>query len=129
MQLILIVDNDATQCTTLKNTIQKAFPNWKSIIAHCYSDAERLVEESIETNSCFTLFLLDIQLSGNQDNRDGYILAEYIRKKPEYYTTPMLFLQPLLVKATLPFLIFIVITILQNPIHPSRFWNKFIKCS
>ena len=91
MQQILIVNNDIEQCIILKDTIHSAFPNWKIETAHCYSDGKLLVTESIQTNNCFTLFLLDKQLSRTQEDHSGYILAEYIRKNSEYFTTPMLF--------------------------------------
>ncbi|MBD5089450.1 MAG: DNA-binding response regulator [Clostridiales bacterium] len=91
MQQILIVNNDIEQCTILKDTINSAFPNWKIETAHCYSDGKLLVKESVQTNNCFTLFLLDKQLSNTQEDHSGFVLAEYIRKNPEYFTTPMLF--------------------------------------
>lgn len=91
MQKILIVNSNIKQCTILKETIQNAFPNWKLEIIHCYLDGKVLVRESLQTNDSFTLFLLDKNLTKVQKDHRGYELADYIRKNPVYFTTPMLF--------------------------------------
>ena len=92
MQRILITEDNVEQCTMLRNTIQNAFPDWKIETANCYSDGEQLITKSIQTKDYFTLFLIDIQLSEGQKNCSGFLLAEYIRENPAYFTTPMLFL-------------------------------------
>ncbi|MCI8408815.1 MAG: response regulator [Lachnospiraceae bacterium] len=91
MQKILIVNSNIKQCTILKKTIKNAFPNWKLEIVHCYSDGKILVTESLQNNDYFTLFLLDKNLTMIQKDYSGYELADYIRKYPTYFTTPMLF--------------------------------------
>lgn len=91
MQKILIANSNIKQCSILRNAIHSAFPNWEIETAYCYSDGKLLVKESIQIKKLFTLFLLDKQLSETQEDHSGYILAKYIRKNPEYFTTPMLF--------------------------------------
>ncbi|MCI8410830.1 MAG: hypothetical protein HFJ09_16475 [Lachnospiraceae bacterium] len=93
MQKILIVNSNIKQCTILRDAIHSAFKKWEIETAYCYSDGKLLVKESVQTKKLFTLFLLDKQLSKTQEDHSGYILAKYIRKNLEYFTTPMLFLQ------------------------------------
>lgn len=91
MQKILIANNDTEQCTILKETIQGLFPDWKLEFVHCYLDGKVLIKESFQTNDYFTLFLLDKDLSKVQKDYHDSELADYIRKNPAYFTTPMLF--------------------------------------
>ena len=50
------------------------------------------IQESLETGRYFSLFLLDIQLSDDSSNRDGFNIANFLRKQSCYYKTPILFL-------------------------------------
>lgn len=91
MQKILIVNSDIEQCTLLKKTIQSTFPNWKIETVHCYLDGKLCISESIKNEDYFTLFFLDKDLPKTHENHNSYVLAEFIRKNPAYYITPMIF--------------------------------------
>ena len=54
--------------------------------------AQAFLQESVTANEYFTLFLLDIQLSKEPGDRNGFQLAQSIREISVYYKTPILFL-------------------------------------
>lgn len=89
MSDILIVEDDKIQCSTLKQTLCKAYPNWNIDTASSFEEATFLLMHSKQN---YSLFLLDIQLSENTNDRSGFQLAEQIRAMKPYYTTPILFL-------------------------------------
>ena len=64
----------------------------KVIEVHSSKDAIDVIANSVVNGELFSLFLLDIQLQVESSDRGGFHVAEYIRKQPCYYTTPLLFL-------------------------------------
>lgn len=91
MQKILIVEDNEEQLKTLHDSIREKYPDWKIQIAKNYKTAMELLAASLQESSYFTLFLFDIQLSDDND-RDGFTLAKYVRTAPPYFKTPILFL-------------------------------------
>lgn len=89
MQHLLIVEDDCTQCDTLTALLSKEYPDWTIESATSYESALDLL---LNSSTKFTLFLLDIQLTSSPGDRSGFLLAEHIRKKHCYFTTPILFL-------------------------------------
>lgn len=89
MSSVLIVEDDLQQCMFLKQTLSVAYPNWTIDSACSLFEAEQLLHQAKQT---YSLFLLDIQLSSDKDNRDGFQFAAEIRKIKPYYTSPILFL-------------------------------------
>lgn len=92
MQKILILEDDTNQLNLLKDTIIKEFPSWYIEAVSSYEDAKTHIEKSINEASPFTLFLLDVQLKKEADDRGGFSIAELIRENKIYYKTPILFL-------------------------------------
>lgn len=92
MNKILIVEDDAVQCHSIREIILQTYPEWDVKCASDYNEAVSLIDRSLERNDYFTLFLLDIQLSKKNDAPDGFSLANKIRNIKEYYRTPLLFL-------------------------------------
>lgn len=96
MNRVLIVEDNNNQCAFLQKTLQAEYPLWEICVANTYKDGLQLLDISIENKQYFTLFLLDVQLTTVADDRGGFLLAEYIRKQPNYYRTPILFLTAVL---------------------------------
>lgn len=92
MQKVLIVEDDYNQLNELKTSIQKNYPNWNIQTADNSKQARFLLDVSLQPGQTFTLFLLDVQLEPETGKTGGFLLAEEIRKHPEYFTTPLLFL-------------------------------------
>lgn len=92
MQKVLIIEDDLVQAQSLFDTIKSQYTNWNIDSADTYDKATDLLKKSIETMEYYTLFLLDIQLSEDSNNRDGFVIAEEIRKYHSYFKTPILFL-------------------------------------
>lgn len=92
MHNLLIVEDDISQNKLLTDTIQHAYPQWSIISAADYPSAKDCIEKSLSTGSFFSLFLLDVQLTLEKNDRGGFCLAEEIRKHPIYFKTPILFL-------------------------------------
>ena len=91
MQHILIIEDNTEQLNMLIDTINNRYPSWKIDYAASYDETLILIKNSIEKHN-FNLFLLDVQLSENSNNRDGFLLAKEIRNIPIYYRTSILFL-------------------------------------
>lgn len=92
MQKVLIVEDDTIQLNMLYQTIHDAYPSWNIFCVSDYAAADRLILDSLQKSASFTLFLLDIQLTKDIGNRDGFFLAKGIRQHSAYYQTPILFL-------------------------------------
>lgn len=92
MHNILIVEDDLTQLEALKKTIHDKYPLWKIYIADSFATAQNLIHDSVVNNNYFSLFLFDVQLAPEKDNRDGFLLAKNTRSHNAYYKTPILFL-------------------------------------
>lgn len=92
MNHVLIVEDDLKQLEMLKKTVTVNFPTWDCVGVSNYEQAVDVVDRSLRENCCFTLFLLDVQLSVHSGDRGGFFLAKEIRKHPPYYKTPLLFL-------------------------------------
>ena len=88
MNNILIVEDDKTQAQMLKDTINSKYPSWNIIITNSFEDAISALKQPVS----YTLFLLDIQLNNEPNNRQGFDLAKEIRKDTSYHRTPILFL-------------------------------------
>lgn len=92
MQKILIVEDDPIQLEMLYETVHSRYPAWEIKKGSSLEAAQAFLQESVTANEYFTLFLLDIQLSKDPENRSGFQLAHAIRKISVYYKTPILFL-------------------------------------
>ena len=88
MNNILIVEDDKTQAQMLKDTINSKYPGWDITITNNFEDAMSAINQPI----IYTLFLLDVQLNTETDNRQGFEFANEIRKNSSYQRTPILFL-------------------------------------
>lgn len=92
MHRILIVEDDITQLELLKTTINNKYPDWVVETAYNYTSGKKLLDDSLSHNNPFSLFLLDIQLSGEEGDRGGFFLAKEVRKHSVYFKVPILFL-------------------------------------
>ncbi len=92
MSRALVVEDDKIQSQSLKNALTQFYPSMKVIEVHSSKDAIDVIANSVVNGELFSLFLLDIQLQVESSDRGGFHVAEYIRKQPCYYTTPLLFL-------------------------------------
>jgi len=89
---ILIVDYDNLQINIIRNTILNNYPSWHVETADNLETASALIDASIQNQLPFSHFLFDVQLSDNDQNRDGFLLAQKLRSFPVYFRTPLLFL-------------------------------------
>ena len=80
MQKVLIVEDDTIQLNMLYQTIHDAYPSWNIFCVSDYAAADRLILDSLQKSASFTLFLLDIQLTKDIGNRDGFFLAKLQKK-------------------------------------------------
>lgn len=92
MHNVLIVEDNPEQNNELKESIYKAYPNWKISSAYNFDEAKEMIEQSIHTNNYFSIFLLDVQLKNEPGDLGGFVLANEIRSQKAYYTVPILFL-------------------------------------
>lgn len=92
MQKILIVEDDPIQLEMLYETVHSRYPAWEIKKGSSLEAAQAFLQESVTANEYFTLFLLDIQLSKEPGDRNGFQLAQSIREISVYYKTPILFL-------------------------------------
>ncbi|MBU5429849.1 LytTR family DNA-binding domain-containing protein [Kineothrix sp. MSJ-39] len=92
MQKILIVEDDPIQLEMLYETIHTRYPGWEIKKGSSFEAAHAFLQDSITANEYFTLFLLDIQLRKDPEDRSGFQLAQKIREISVYYKTPILFL-------------------------------------
>lgn len=95
MQHILIVENDSTQLEKLKDAITKQYAGWQISTAIDFDTAREQIQNSISSEQFFTLFLLNVRLSKENEDRSGFLLAQMIRENRNYYCTPLLFLSSL----------------------------------
>lgn len=91
MQHVLIVEDNNEQRNMLITTIKDKYPSWIIDYVDSYNEAFELIKYSI-TKTPFDLFLLDVQLTDNTNDRGGFLLAKEIRSIPIYYKTSILFL-------------------------------------
>lgn len=92
MNRILIVEDDEFQGFFLYNTILNNYSHWDIILCYNYDDAINAVVNSVVDNNFFDIFLLDIQLGAESEDKSGFDLARKIRNYMPYYRTPLLFL-------------------------------------
>lgn len=92
MHNLLIVEDDISQNKLLVDTMKRAYPQWSVKSATDYPSAKKFIDESLSTGRSFSLFLLDVQLTVEKNDRGGFCLAEEIRKNAIYFKTPILFL-------------------------------------
>ena len=85
MQKILIVEDDTVQLEMLYETIHSRYPAWEIKKGSSLEAAQASLQESVTANEYFTLFLLDIQLSKEPGDRNGFQLAQSIREISVYY--------------------------------------------
>ena len=88
MNNILIVEDDKIQAQILQDAIMSKYPGWNLTIANNFNDAMLALNQPVS----YTLFLLDVQLNTEPNNRQGFDLANEIRKNNSYHRTPILFL-------------------------------------
>lgn len=91
MNHILLLEDNADQAKILAKWISEKYANWKITVVSNYDESISEITNSVSTMP-YTLFLLDIKLNTSSDNRDGYVVAQEIRKLECYYKTPILFL-------------------------------------
>ena len=89
---ILIVEDDTEQLKLLTDIISRTYTEWVVKTAENYNTAKTYVDESIQTHSPFSLFLLDIPLTEQPGDRGGFFLAKEIRQHACYFRVPILFL-------------------------------------
>ncbi len=90
---ILILEDDTVQAEAILNGLKERYPHWEIIYKTNLEDALKELELSLTpSHSAFSLFLLDIQLSADEKNRDGYVFAGALRSKNKYFQTPVIFL-------------------------------------
>lgn len=92
MQRILIVEDDMVQIHALSQGIHTSYPSWIIDCAQNYQTALDMIGQSLSSNNFYSLFLLDVMLSPEDSCKEGFQLAEEIRRHSDYYTTPLLFL-------------------------------------
>lgn len=92
MYKILVVEDDVSQNKELCECITQAYPSWKICTAHNFQEAKELLEQSLEMQSYFSLFLLDVQLQDDPCDFGGFVIANSIREQKIYYKSPILFL-------------------------------------
>lgn len=92
MNNILIVEDNHSQAALLQNAIKKSYPDWNLDLADTLVSALDMIEGSLHNGKPYTLFLLDVQLSKNPEDRSGFVIAEEIRNTALYYQVPILFL-------------------------------------
>lgn len=81
---LLIVEDDPIQINGLIHIINDQYPKISVYTAASYSDAAHIID-----SSCIDLFMLDINLGGDKTGLD---VCAYLRKKPEYENTPVIFI-------------------------------------
>lgn len=96
MNRVLIVEEDSFQHEILKNAICEKYQNWTVDSTIDFASGKKLLENSINSKIFFSLFLIDVKLSERAEDRNGFVFAEEIRRLPEYYKTPILFLSDFL---------------------------------
>ena len=92
MQRILIVEDDMVQIHALSQGIHTSYPSWIIDCTQNYQTALDMIGQSLSSNNFYSLFLLDVMLSPEDSCKEGFQLAEEIRRHSDYYTTPLLFL-------------------------------------
>ncbi len=81
------------QAEAIMHGLKERYPHWEILHKTNLEDALNELELSLTPNhSAFSLFLLDIQLSDDETNRDGYAFAKALRSKNKYFQTPLIFL-------------------------------------
>lgn len=88
---ILIVEDDITQITGLKNIISEVINDCLIDMAQTYDNAM----EYINTHKDYDIFLLDISLCENADAPTGLNLGKHIRTLKAYNSTPIIFITSL----------------------------------
>lgn len=91
MHRILILEDDMIQGEMIKHWIQEKYGMWKIDMVNDYHTAMKALLDSL-SETPYTLFLLDVNLKSDSDNRDGFLFAQELRTKRIYYRTPILFL-------------------------------------
>jgi two-component system LytT family response regulator len=86
---VLVVEDDFIQLNGIVSILHSVFPEFEISTATDYKTATELIIENF-----FSLFLLDIELSGN-DAENGVNLGMYIRSQQMYQLTPILFITAL----------------------------------
>ena len=89
----LIVEDNVAQLNGTAIMISESFRDIECLKAASYDEGIRLINENV-----INFFLLDIQL-GNDPDKDGIALGEYIRSLDGYQTTPILFVTALVDQA------------------------------
>lgn len=83
---ILVVEDQAIQAISIKNTLSQKANLHHIFIAYNYDEAMHLL-----SSTTFQIFILDIDL-GQGDSKNGISLAKQLRSIPEYSASPILFL-------------------------------------
>lgn len=92
MNRVLIVEDNLFQLEILKKVICGRYPNWIVETSLNFENGRALLEESIRLGYFYDLFLFDVKLSREIEDKGGFLLAKETRKYPIYYKTPIIFM-------------------------------------
>lgn len=85
---ILILEDDTAQLAKLEKLVINTSSDLNVLCCKNYREAFN----SIKMHDSFIFFILDIDLGDNPDSKDGLDFARYIRLRPEYEFTPILYI-------------------------------------
>lgn len=91
MKKILVVEDHPEQLKSIEKILTTNYPSWIIDTANTYEQALSLINASL-TELPYTFFLLDIQLSSDSTDRQGFSIAQKIRENNLYYRAPVIFL-------------------------------------
>lgn len=92
MSKILIVEDNLAERDILCYWIRNHFPHFVLNTSADAGSAISLIDDSVKNNEPYDVFLLDIRLSDDEKDRGGYEVAQYLKSRPVYRKTPILFL-------------------------------------
>lgn len=86
MNRILIVEDAEVQCISLMMLLGQIYPDAAIDTAHNFKSAAEHVR-----NNKYDLYFLDVELSEENPDRNGYTIARLVRNNPENRSTPIVF--------------------------------------
>ncbi len=88
MSNIMILEDDPIQLKNLEKIVKDINPEISVFTAGSYPEAVKLLEE----HPTFQLFMLDIDLGKNKENKDGLDFAHHVRAMSEYEFIPLIYI-------------------------------------
>ncbi len=85
---ILVLEDDSIQSARLKKIINKEYESCNVYTANSFNEAKDLFDNMSEVS----LFILDIDLGGGPEMKDGLDFARYVRCYPEYEFIPIIYI-------------------------------------